>query len=431
MKKLLSLIVILALVAWGSYKGAVWWLADQTLNELRRSLSDHGALERGDISSAVGGDLVFIGTRFQSFQLTQPLDIQRLTYRAGSPLALLASLYGQHDLPRSWRLDVAGWRLPLDAAMLRNWVTDTDEQAPRPLFVPVCGPDARQQLGSGDLIRMGITELAGDAQLRQTSGGVRLELFTRESGSLEISWDNARLRLDNDGVNLNPGPENVEVILRDGGLMRRVTAYCARETGMSESAWADRVMDAFSEGLASRGLEASPQLLALYRQWLTEGGELALTLEPSSGWQGLPVRETGTGEGSDEDDAEEAGTTTDDASMTVTYNGSAVPDVYLSPVTPVTPEVPEQAMEPVVDPDLTEVVAGWQQVILDEAEPWLGYTVRVTLSNGRTVEGRLTRVDEDEVEVARPVDGGEVAYPMVRRLVERLEVWRRGSQSGE
>ena len=431
MKKLLSLIVILVLVAWGSYKGAVWWLADQTLNELRRSLSDHGALERGDITSAVGGELMLTGTRFQSFRLTQPLDIQRLTYRAGSPLALLASLYGQHDLPRSWRLDVAGWRLPLDAAMLRNWVTDTDEQAPQPLFAPVCGPDARQQLGSGDLIRMGITELAGDAQLRQTSGGLRLELFTRESGSLELTWDNARLRLDNDGVNLNPGPDSIEMILRDGGLMRRVTAYCARETGMSESDWADRVMEAFREGLASRGLEASPQLLALYRQWLTEGGELALTLDPSAGWQGLPVRQAEAGEGSEEGRAEEGDTTTDDASMTVTYNGSSVPDVYLSPVKPVTPEVPEQAMEPLVDPDLTAAVAGWQPVVLDEAEAWLGYTVRVTLSNGRTVEGRLTRVDEREVEVARPVDGGEVAYPMVRRLVERLEVWRRGGQSGE
>lgn len=425
MKKLLSLIVILALVAWGSYKGAVWWLADQTLTEVRRSVSDHGALERGDIASTVGGELVLNGTRFQSFQLTQPLEIRRLTYRAGSPVDLLASLYGGHDLPRSWRLDVAGWHLPLDAAMLRNWVTDTDEQAPRPLFAPVCGPDARQQLGSGDLIRMGVTDLSGDAQLRQTSGGVRLELFTRESGSLEVEWDNARLRFDGDSVDFAPGADSVSVAIRDGGLMRRVTAYCARETSVSESDWADLVMTAFSEGLASRGLEASPQLLALYRQWLTEGGELSLTF-PGSGWPGLPVHEPEAGATEAAEDDDPAG-----RALSVSYNGSTIPDVYLSRTTPVTPEVSPAALEPLTSPEQAQVVAGWQPVALEQAENWLDHTVRVTLSNGRTVEGRLTRVDDKQVEVARPVDGGEVAYPMAGRAVDRLEVWRRGTRSRE
>ena len=77
------------------------------------------------------------------------------------------------------------------------------------------------------------------------------------------------------------------------------------------------------------------------------------------------------------------------------------------------------------------MVAGWQPVALEGAERWLDYTVRVTLSNGRTVEGRLTRVDEKQVEVARPVDGGEVAYPMAIRAVDRLEVWRRGAPPPE
>ncbi|MFC4259906.1 LSm family protein [Marinobacter lacisalsi] len=427
MKKLLSLIVILALVAWGSYKGAVWWFADRTLAEVRRSVSDHGALERGDIASTVGGELVLDGTRYQSFQLTQPLEIRRITYRAGSPLALLTSLYGGHDLPRTWRLDVAGWRLPLDSAMLRNWVTDTDEQAPRPLFAPVCGPDARQQLGSGDLIRMGVTDLAGDAQLRQTSGGVRLELFTRESGSLEMEWDNARLRYDGDSISLTPAADSVKVVVRDGGLMRRVTAYCARETSLSESAWADLVMASFSEGLASRGLEASPQLLALYRQWLTEGGELALTL-PGTGWPALPVRE---GDDVANDGETDDGDAPTGQALPVTYNGSTVPDVYLSRMKPVTPEVAPAALEPLTSPEQAQVVAGWQPVALERAEGWLDHTVRVTLSNGRTVEGRLTRVDEKQVEVARPVDGGEVAYPMASRAVDRLEVWRRGTRSPE
>jgi hypothetical protein len=113
----------------------------------------------------------------------------------------------------------------------------------------------------------------------------------------------------------------------------------------------------------------------------------------------------------------------------VSYNGSTVPDVYLSRVESASRQVPEEALVPLVSPEQARLVAGWQPVTLDQAERWLEYTVRVTLSNGRTVEGRLTRVDDEQVEVARPVDGGEVAYPMARRAVDRLEVWRRGAGS--
>ncbi|MGM0569324.1 acetylornithine deacetylase [Marinobacter sp.] len=423
MRKLLSLTVILVLVAWGAYKGAVWWYADQTMAELRRSLSDHGALERGSISSGVSGELILEGTRFQSFRLTQPLVIRRLHLMTDSPLALLQSLHDKHDLPRSWRLEASDWRLPLDTAMLRNWVTDTDEQAPRPLFMPVCGPDARQQLGSGDLIRMGLNELAGDAQLRQSSGGVRLEVHTRESGGIDVFWEGARLRLDADGVNLTPAAERIQIALRDGGMMRRITAYCARETGLPAASWADLVMTSFREGLESRGLQASPQLMALYRQWLTEGGELVATLDPKAAWPGIPVRVSESAPGATRDSGS--------PSFTVSYNGAAVPDVYLSRIEPVTPDVPEQALEPVVDPEQAPVVAGWQVIAPEQAADWLGYTVRVTLSNGRNVEGRLTRIDDQQVEVARPVDGGEVAYPMALRAVDQLAVWRRGQRADD
>jgi hypothetical protein len=412
--------VILALLAWGAYKGAVWWYADQTMGELRRSLSDYGALERGSISSGVGGELVLEDTRFQSFRLTRALTIRQLHLQAGSPLALLRGLRDAHELPPEWRLEASGWRLPLDSAMLRNWVTDTDQQAPRPLFMPVCGPDARQQLGSGDLVRMGINDLAGDAQLRQSAGGVRLEVHVRESGGFGVFWEGARLRLDSGAVTLTPGADKTRVVLRDGGMMRRVTAYCARETGLPPTAWADLVMTSFREGLESRGLKASPQLMALYRQWLTEGGELAVTLDPQAPWPGIPVRHSV--------DSPESPRASTPPSLTVSYNGASVPDVFLSRVEPVTPDMPSQALEPLLDPGQAPTVAGWQVIAPGQAGDWLGYTVRVTLINGRNVEGRLTRVDEQQVEVARPVDGGEVAYPMTRRAVDQIAVWRRGQR---
>ncbi|WP_236744553.1 hypothetical protein [Marinobacter similis] len=56
-----------------------------------------------------------------------------------------------------------------------------------------CAPDPRQQLGSGDLMRMGITALGGEVLIRQNADGVHAELNTAGTGSLELQWPDARI----------------------------------------------------------------------------------------------------------------------------------------------------------------------------------------------------------------------------------------------
>ncbi len=69
---------------------------------------------------------------------------------------------------------------------------------------------------------------------------------------------------------------------------------------------------------------------------------------------------------------------------------------------------------------------GWYVEPVGTAGQWIGRQVRVTLSNDNVVEGRLVSVSDRELEVARVVAGGEVAYPMLLRAVSGFEVWRRG-----
>ena len=109
----------------------------------------------------------------------------------------------------------------------------------------------------------------------------------------------------------------------------------------------------------------------------------------------------------------------------VRYNGAQVPDVYLTEVVPVIDETPDVAVEPVVQPE-DPAVESWYQEPIESGNQWLGRQVRVTLSNGNSVEGRLVSVGERELEVARLVGGGEVVYPMLIRAVDTFEVWRRG-----
>lgn len=417
MKRLLTVLVLAALVGFVLFKASVWWLADQRMAEARQALGDSGVFLRGKISSGLDGSLTLSDASWQDFELTQPLVVGRAEFQVGSPGALLGALTTPSDLPASWSLQAEGLILALESSMFRNWVTETgvggSEQSA--LFSLSCAPDMRQKLSSGDFLRMGITELKGELALTQSPDGVHLELNTENTGSLELNWPGARIRVTSPKATLTSSDQPLELTLRDGGLMRRVAAYCAREAGMETSQWAGQTLEAFTSGLEARGWEASSQLQALYRQWLLEGGEVTVFLKPGAKALGIPVRSESsskTGQGS-EDPAPE-----------IKYNGARVPDVFLRQIAPEVTERPPEVLEPVISPGVSEG-ARWQTEDIESASAWEGRTVRVTLANGNRVEGRLTTVTERELEIAREVAGGEVAYPIMARAIAVFEVWKR------
>lgn len=414
MKRLFTTLIVAALLAFAAFKAGVWWLADQRMAEARQALSGIGVLERGKIGSGMEGRLVFTGAYWQDFELTQPLAIGRAEFEAGSPFALLRALMDPAYLPGNWSLQAEGLALALEATMFRNWVTanGTTDSERAPLFAFSCAPDPRQQLGSGDLLRMGVTRLAGELILKQTPDRVHLELNSENTGSLELNWPGARVHLLSPEATLASSSQPIEVTLRDGGLMRRVAAYCARETGVETAQWAGRTLKAFEIGLKARGWRASEQLLALYRQWLLEGGEITASMRLDSETLGIPVRfEDESADGS--------------MAWTLEYNGAMVPDVFLRKVEQDAVGPPKEALEPVV-PRENPKVTRWHTEDIGQATAWVGRKVRVTLSNGNVVEGRLARVTERRLEIARAVAGGEVAYPIAARTITSFEVWRRG-----
>lgn len=413
MKRLFATLVIVVVVGLVAFKAGVWWLADQRLAELRTGLEASGVLHRGNISSGVDGRLVLNDASWQDFELTQPLAIHKLEFDAGSPISLLSALVDPSSLPASWALSLEGLELDLEPTMLRNWVTaeGPNSNSEPSLFLLPCAPDPRQQLGSGDLIRMGVTGLTGEAFIRQNPEGLQAELNTLSTGSLELTWPGARVQVTDTLPAIEGASGPMQLTVRDAGLMRRVAAYCAREAGVTTTEWAGHAVDALVAGLAARGLVPSDQLRALYRQWLLEGGELTLSIQPEAALLGVPVRAAEPGEAGQ--------------GWPVLYNGAEVPDVYLRKVPPAAEVLPEAAVEPVVQPENPDVEA-WYPEPLDTAEQWVGRKVRVVLSNENSVEGRLVSVSERELEVARVIAGGEVAYPILIRAITNFEVWRRG-----
>jgi hypothetical protein len=409
MKRLLLWLLVVTALAWAGYKGGVWWLADQRMNEARLALNHYGALERGAIHSAVSGRLLLEGSQWQDFRLTQPLAVSVAELTARSPVSLINLLYAP-AAEAAYTLKLEGLGLALDATMFRNWVTaqGANSEGNAALFALSCAPDPRQRLSSDDLIRMGIGELTGEALLRQNEEGFYAELVTDELGGVELNWPTAWVDWRAPQEALARG--SLDITLRDGGAMRRVAAWCAREAGLSTEQWAGRSVAQLRLGLLARGWLASPQLLTLYRQWLLKGGELQATLRLAEPALGLPIYTEQTNAPSR-------------FGAVVYYNDASVPDVFL--VSASSPSAAPQ--QPVFTAQQTQTVSaeGWLVQPVAAAEQWLGQKVRITLRNNKRVAGRLVRVTDDAIEVARLVAGGEVAYPMQRVAVAGFEVWRR------
>ena len=417
MKRLLSFLVITGILVFAGYKVAAWYLADQQLAGARAALSDYGVVERGRIGSRLDGTLVLEQAAWQDFRLTQPLTVDQLAFDTGSPATLLGFLFDPQGLPDTWQITAEGVSLTLEPAMFRNWLeaqpatrSGVEPEKP-PLLALACGPDARQQPGSGDLLRMGIDALAGDLILNQTPEALSLELNAGALGSLEARWPGGRINGPDLRQLAESSSEPVAVVLRDAGLMRKLSAYCVRETGMTREQWLASAARALGTGLEARGYQPSAQLLALYRQWLSEGGELAFRLQPGAEAFGMSVRESGVEQGE---------------SWPVSWNGQRVPDVFLTEIQPPEPALQPPVPEPVIPRQAPAQVSRWSVEPVESAANWQGRQVRVTLNNGNQVEGRLDRISERELEIARLVDGGEVAYPILKRAINRFEVWRRG-----
>ncbi|MBZ2169225.1 acetylornithine deacetylase [Marinobacter sp. F4216] len=412
MLRLLKWLVVLGLVGVAAFKAGVWWLADQRAADARTALEPLGVFERGTIRSGLEGQLVLSNASWQDFRLTSPLAIGRFEFDAGSPLDLIEALMDPASLSGGWTLQAEGLEMSLNSPMLRNWVTDeTVAQASLPpLFVLSCSADPNQPISSQDLMNIGIPGLTGgELLMHQRPDGLLIELNTAGTGSIEIDWPGARFQPHDPEAVLDSSSQLITVTLRDSGLMRRISAYCSERAGIEPADWARRTVQVLEGALKARGLLPSDQFEALYRQWLLEGGEVTAVLRPDGEFAGVPVYPAGVaGPGWD-----------------VTYNSAVVPDVYLqktqAPAAPVS-----RAAVPVVESGESAREKRWYAQSLETADRWIGHTVRVTLSNDNVVEGRLVKVGERELEVARKVGGGEVAYPMLIRAVTGFEVWRRG-----
>ncbi|PAV25644.1 hypothetical protein CF392_09760 [Tamilnaduibacter salinus] len=411
MKKLSVFLLIVVIVGYAAFKGGAWYQTRQALIDTRERLDEMGVLRWSGIGSGLSGQVSVSGLQWSPFALSSPITADRVVFRPGG-VAGLWPILSEGRLPDEWSFSATGVQLMLKDELLQDWIAPDHRQALVQWLQIPCGG---RVLGVSDLRQLGIGQLNGDLTLRSSADrpGIALEVNAGALGSIDLYAPQARpstLSELRSAETLWTGP--VQVTLRDGGLMRKLSAWCAEQGKQSKSAWTASVLKALEKPLAAMRLAPSEQLASLYRTFLRDGGALSTTLQVNQPFWGVPVRAPDqSGEG---------------ASLNARYNGNGVPGLYLSRTEPDAPTV----VTP-VEPEPESPAAGtasdgpaYRAVGPEAYGDQLGRDVRIELDTGRVVEGRLSGVSEHVLEVTRMMDGGEVAYPLDREAIVRFAVWR-------
>lgn len=431
MKRLILVLLVLGVALAGGYKGLSWWKAQLVLKQAREALAAHGVLSWGRVDPTFSGALVVNELRLQLFDLSSPIDIGQVTLDLQSPQALALYLLREPTaLPEDWSLHVERIAMALREDLFKSWarVPGQSDTQLRPHGLFACG--AVERLRPADLMAMGLNSVDADVRMDyQWRAGddvarVQLELAAGPLGNVQFElvtpllgqWAPI-LR----GESPWPVPEQARLTWRDGGLMRRFAAYCGRQAGIAPTEWAGVAVKEWLAHLRGFGIRPSRQLAALYKTWLQDGGELQVILQPLEGFRfdvlerysvadalrmaGLQVLYNGAS-------VVAVSLELDRERLAATLNPPAAPDE----ATPVAPQVDEPAFR------LTPV---------SDAERWRGRTVRLDLASGRNLEGRLAGVSEQQLDVVRLVNGGEVTYPIARDQITRFSVFRRAADRGD
>lgn len=416
----LALVLLLAAVA---YYGTLWYGARSAVAKLEDAVSPWGDLRWDSVRPSWDGSVTLKGVRWHWFDITKPVLARRITLEAPGLLSLPTWFLGDEQ-PRQWRLRVDNAELTVEPDLFRPWARSRRALSLKrhPLHFHGCGEQAA--LTPADLLRMGVDRITADISLKDRGPGssgpqYRASVEAGRLGSLSFAWNAETFQLPvlSEGAATPAMPGEGRLLVRDAGLMRRLSSFCAAAEDEPVREWVDRTADHWASSMVDEGLVPTDATTALYREWLREGGELLLawSLDDASA-----ITETGVS----------ATQWRQRAGLRVTYNGRERDGIGFSlnePSEPPTETVSAPLVPVEKDPSPQPA---FRESDTERAGAWIDRRVRLELASGREVEGRLVAREGDALHVQRTLEGGSVVAPFQRADIERFEVWRRVDDMG-
>jgi len=423
MKKNILVTLFLFVILFVSSKAFIALFSYQAIEKLKQSVGHEVAITYTWLSSELDGTIVFHDLSITPYRLKRTFYIDGLRLNYGNYYSLLLNLSnlstGKHNGLQSLKAGTIKGKL--EGRDFDEWIElEYGETFSNPLGLYACG--GQRRASHNDLNKMAVHEYSSSITFKKTEnnelGTLDLSLVLDRGllGETELSTvlgassiPNDLSLLDIEKIQLN----SLSLTHVDNGYFRRLSNFCSKFTQFDRTQFSENASKQWQQSLNSVGLEADEAVRGLYRDYLLQGGQLALKLRPAKPFVFDRFKQL-----MDKDLISYFG-------VSAKLNGTAmlaskliVNGQYFNP--PVVVVIDDKK-------DMTKSIEqkkrGYLPLPLDLIEQSIQQQVRLVLLDGKEYEGLVVKVGDYKIELSQMLPGGSVGYSLQRDQIESIEMW--------
>ncbi len=290
MRKLLIVGVLLPVLAYAGVKGYLWYSIYSNMEDLKEAAAPFAKIEYKDIRAPLNEPFGVTGITIEPHMVTDTISIgSALVHTAGyKDLYELGKKVFNEELPHRLKVTLNRFSIDLNGE-IASLMADNQKTNffGTPLDAMACG--GREYFSPTDLLAMGYEQLSVDTQLNYQVNRVKesVELFVkfsvRDAASLAFDISIPRSQAPTSRRQLTfqiPQLKDFSIDIEDLSFNERRNQYCAKLAGISSTEFVDRHVDQVRAYADDSGFPVSDELLAAYRKYVTESGNVTISANP-------------------------------------------------------------------------------------------------------------------------------------------------------
>ena len=422
MKKNLFVALFLVVIVFVASKAFIALFSYQAAEKLKQSLNADVAITYSWLSSELDGTVVYHDVSITPYHLKRTFYIDRLKLNYGNYLNLLINLpnfsSGKHDGLQSVIANSVKGKL--EGRDFEEWIAlEYGEDFSNPLSLYACGEQKR--VSHHNLREMGIHDYNASITIKKRDAadpstlGLSILIERGPLGDTEVNttWDAFSIPADLPSWKLQTFKLNdLSLTHVDNGFFRRLSNFCSTFNQLGRAEFSDRASKSWQKGLNSIGLDADDNLRALYRDYLTQGGQLKFSLSPAKPFVFDQFKEL-----LDKDLFSYLGVKAQLNNKEILGASLKVNRQHFIPP----PAVIEDTTEK--DESTLEQKNGYLPISLEALEQSIQKKVRLETLDGKKHEGLVVSVDKYKMELGKMVAGGSVVYEFQRDQIKSVDMW--------
>lgn len=406
----LIILVLIPAVAWGAAKAVIWYNVKDALDDARAALSPVATLEYSRILSPVFGPFGATGIRIQPHIVDQEITI-------GSALVHIDDLVEKYNflraamrdtIPTRVNFSLNGARVPLGGDMAEWFERAAAPPGSMAAASGVC--ETGSPFTAAGMKKIGYDELVGNVILDyaydRRGGGLVVYLKLEAQEMVEVTLEGkvpaTEVAFSVERINGVPSFSDLTVTMRDLSWSARYNAYCARETGVSESRFAEARLEETRQSFLAAGFQPSEELMRALEQFAAGTAPLSVSFNPR---EPLDVSKVSL--------SEDPKFLIDSLGIEVAVDGKPLSNLGT---------VREQPQEEVKQAKIVDET--YKLTPIAELPQYITSRIEIYTTDGKVHEGYLDSIDTGRIVLTQHLVGGSATFDVARSEVDRILVLR-------